>query len=70
MDESSAANPRVRNVLLAADFARHVTDGWGNDALPDDIAEIEKLVHLPREALLARLGVPGEELYRFLSPAT
>ncbi|WP_332670173.1 HDOD domain-containing protein [Aromatoleum sp.] len=70
MDESSAANPRVRNVLLAADFARHVADRWSNDALPDDIAEIEKLVHLPREALLARLGVPGEELYRFFPPAT
>lgn len=70
MDESAAANPRVRNVLLAADFARHVADGWSNDALPDDIAEIEKLVHLPREALLPRLGVPGQELYRFFPPAT
>ncbi len=70
MDESSAANPRAHNVLLAADFARHVADGWSNDALPDDIAEIEKLVRVPREALLARLGVPGQELYRFLPPAT
>lgn len=70
MDESAEANPRVRNVLLAADFARHVADGWRNDALPDDIAEIEKLVRLPREALLARLGVPGQELYRFFPPAT
>ncbi|MDT3672827.1 MAG: HDOD domain-containing protein [Aromatoleum sp.] len=70
MDESSAANPRVHNVLLAADFARHVADGWSNDALPDDIAEIEKLVRVPREALLARLGVPGQELYRFFPPAT
>ena len=70
MDESSSANPRVHNVLLAADFARHVADGWSNDALPDDIVEIEKLVRVPREALLARLGVPGQELYRFFPPAT
>ena len=70
MDESRAANLRVRNVRLAADFARHLADGWGNDALPDDIAEIESLVHLPREQVLARLGAPAEDLYRFFPPAT
>lgn len=70
MDDANADNPRVRNVQLAADFARHLEFGWDNDALPDDIAEIEKLVHLNREPLLARLGTPVEELYRFFPPAT
>lgn len=70
MDDANADNPRVRNVQLAADFARHLEFGWDNDALPDDIAEIGKLVHLNREPLLARLGTPAEELYRFFPPAT
>jgi len=70
MDDAHADNPRVRNVQLAADFARHLEFGWDNDALPDDIAAIEKLVHLNREPLLARLGTPAEELYRFFPPAT
>jgi HD-like signal output (HDOD) protein len=70
MDEAHAEHPRVRNVVLAANFARHVANGWDNDALPDDIAEIEKLVRLNRETLLSRLGVPQEELFRFVPPAT
>lgn len=70
MDPAHADNPRVRNVLLAADFARHVSDGWDNEALPDDIDALEKLVRVNREALLARLNVPPEEMYRFFPPAT
>lgn len=70
MDPAHGDNPRVRNVLLASDFARHLANGWGNDALPDDIQAIEDLVHLHREALLSRLGVPSEELYRFVPPVT
>ena len=70
MDEAHADHPRVRNVLLAANFARHLSEGWDNPGLPDDIAEIEKLVHLNRETLLARLGTPQEELFRFSVPAT
>ncbi|HJV26868.1 MAG TPA: HDOD domain-containing protein [Aromatoleum sp.] len=70
MDETLADHPRVRNVVLAANFARHLSNGWDNDALPDDIAEIERLVRLNRETLLSRLGVPQEELFRFVPPAT
>lgn len=70
MDPAHADNPRVRNVLLAADFARHLADGWANDALPDDIQAVESLVHLNHDALLTRLGVPPDELYRFAPPAT
>lgn len=70
MDPAHADNPRVRNVVLASDFARHLSEGWDNTALPDDIDAIESLVHVNREALLARLGVPPEEMYRFFPPAT
>ena len=66
MDESHADNPRVRNVRLAADFARHVASGWDNAALPDDIAAIGDLVRLNREQLIVRLQVPAEESHRFI----
>lgn len=70
MDPAHAMNPRVRNVLLAANFARHLESGWDNDALPDDVVEVAALVHLQPEQLLPRLGVPSEELHRFFPPAT
>ena len=70
MDETHANTPKIRNVRLAADFARHAATGWDNEALPDDIAAIAELVHMKREQLLARLLVPPEELHRFYPPAT
>lgn len=66
MDPNQADNPRVRNVLLATDFARHVAHGWDDAALPDDLAAIEQLVHVNRVQLLHRLGAPEEALARFL----
>lgn len=67
LDDANAQNPRVRNVRLAGDFARHVARGWTDAALPDDIAEIERLLHIGREPLLRRLGVPPEHADRFLT---
>ena len=69
LDEAHADHPRVRNVRLAANFTRHLAQGWGDPALPDDLSEIERLVHLGREQLLLRLGTPPEEQYRFLPQA-
>lgn len=69
MDEAHAEHPRVRNVRLAACFARHVALGWDNPALPEDIAQIERLIHLGREQLLLRLGTPAEEMPRFTPTA-
>lgn len=68
LDETQHENARVRTVKLAADFARHVSRGWDDAALPDDIAAIEKLLHLPRDVLLQRLGVPEELRHRFALP--
>lgn len=65
LDEKNAHNPRVRNVCLASDFARHLAHGWDDAALPDDITEIESLLHLNRDTLLRRLGTPAEHLHRF-----
>ncbi len=69
MDESKADHPRVRNVLLATDFARHVAHGWDDAALPDDLAAIGSLIHLGREPLLNRLGAPPEAMARLLPAA-
>ncbi len=70
LDEANAEHPRVRNVRLASNFARHVARGWDNAALPDDIDEIEKLLRINRELLLKRIGTPPEHLERFLPEPT
>jgi hypothetical protein len=66
LDASHADNPRVRNVRLANNFARHLANGWDDPALPDDIDEIERLLHIGREQLLMRLGTPAEHAHRFM----
>jgi HD-like signal output (HDOD) protein len=59
-DRGNAENPRVRNVLLAVDLARHSANGWDDAALPDDYKAIEELVHISHESLLQKLGLPVE----------
>lgn len=60
MDESQAEHPRVRNVILAGNLARHMTKGWGDPALPDDYRGIADLLRLSIENTLLRLNVPEE----------
>jgi HD-like signal output (HDOD) protein len=61
MDRKNADNPRVRNVTLAVDLARHSANGWDDAALPDDYTAIEDLLHISHESLMQKLGieVPG-----------
>lgn len=61
IDPAQADHPRIRNVQLAVDLARHSANGWNNAALPDDFAAIEKLLHLNRDALIQRLKLTDEE---------
>jgi HD-like signal output (HDOD) protein len=61
IDSSHADHPRIRNVLLAADLARHSANGWNDAALPDDFAAIGKLLNLNRDALIERLKLTDEE---------
>jgi HD-like signal output (HDOD) protein len=68
LDESQCDNPRVRTINLASDFARHVSFGWDNPALPNDIADLYALLRIPPEALLRRLDAP-EEFWPRLLPA-
>ncbi len=52
-DDSHAAHPQVQSVVLAIRVARHTEDparGWGNPAVPDDLAEIGQLLNLSSAA--------------------
>jgi HD-like signal output (HDOD) protein len=57
MDRNNAGNPRVQNVTLAVDLARHSANGWDDAALPDDYAAIETLLHVSHANLMQRLGL-------------
>jgi HD-like signal output (HDOD) protein len=57
MDPQKAEHPRVRNVKLAVDLARHSANGWDDAALPDDFKAIEDLLHLSHEKLMHKLGL-------------
>lgn len=61
MDRANADNPRVRNVVLAVDLARHSANGWNDAALPDDFKAIEDLLHISHETLLRKLGLEAPE---------
>jgi hypothetical protein len=57
MDNQHAENPRVRNVKLAVDLARHSASGWNDPALPDDFKGIRELLRINQQTLVRRLGV-------------
>jgi len=60
LDPANAELPRVLNVKLAVDLARHSAHGWEDPALPDDYRAIEKLLFLRHDQLLTRLGQQAE----------
>ncbi len=61
MDDSHWERPRVKNVKLAADLARHSANGWDDPALPDDFRAIATLMNIDEEALWIRLGLKNPE---------
>lgn len=68
MDRKNADHPRVRNVTLAVDLARHSANGWDDAALPDDYRAIQDLLHISHETLAHRLGI--EPVSGLLTPDT
>lgn len=56
MDDAAASQPRVRNVVLAVDLARHSANGWDDAALPDDYKAIAELLRLRPEQVPALVG--------------
>jgi len=61
MDDAHADNPRVKNVVLAVDLARHSANGWDDAALPDDYTAIGELLHVNQETVLRKIGVETPE---------
>jgi HD-like signal output (HDOD) protein len=57
-DDNAAEEPRVRNVVLAVNLARHSANGWDDAALPDDYLAIAGLLNLSVEAVMERIGAP------------
>ena len=53
MDPAQARTTRVRNVMLAANLARHSAQGWDNAALPDDYREIGALLRMELDKVVA-----------------
>jgi HD-like signal output (HDOD) protein len=63
MDPAQAHTTRVRNVMLAANLARHSAHGWDNAALPDDYRDVGALLRMEPDKVkgLVRAG-PASEL--------
>lgn len=59
MDDSNAGKPRVRNVTLAVNLARHSANGWNDAALPDDYRDMGALLRIPAADAMA-LVAPDE----------
>jgi len=55
MNDTSAQQPRVRNVALAVNLARHSANGWDDAALPDDYKDIGELLRIPAVQVMAML---------------
>lgn len=68
LDHRQAENPRVRNVKLAVDLARHAANGWNDPALPDDFKGIRDLLHINQETLVRRLEVDDATAQTLLAP--
>lgn len=57
MNEECAEDPRVRNVILAVNLARHSANGWDDAALPDDYVDVGELLGMPVEDVVVVIGV-------------
>ena len=68
MDDANADLPRVQNVTLAVNLARHSANDWTDAALPDDLRAIGALLHVRNETLQARLNVPIEAWLQIFPP--
>ena len=66
MDDAHAEQPRVRNVVLAVNIARHSIHDWDNAALPDDYREVAALLSI--SAAQAREMIEGNVVQPALHP--
>ena len=69
VESRNDTNPRVRNVKLAVDLARHSANGWDDAALPDDYKGIRDLLHISQPTLIRRLGLDDQKTAAMLLDA-
>lgn len=69
MDDAHADKPRVKNVKLAVDLARHSANGWDDPALPDDFRAIAALMNIDDATLRLRLGLEPADANGAIPPA-
>ncbi len=62
IDDTRTTHPRVRNVILAINLARHSANGWNDAALPDDFIAIERLLGVNRDTLINLLGLTSDQI--------
>lgn len=55
MNDACSQKPRVRNVVLAVNLARHSAHDWDDAALLDDYKEIGELLRMPAEEAMIML---------------
>lgn len=60
MNDSCSKQPRVRNVELAVNLARHTANGWDDAALPDDFKEIGELLRMTAEQVMIMLEADAD----------
>jgi HD-like signal output (HDOD) protein len=54
-NDKRANDPQVQCVKLAIRLARHTADDWSDEAVPDDLLDIARLLNLSQEATLKLL---------------
>lgn len=57
MNDYSSNSPRLRNVVLAVNLARHSARGWDDAALPDDYKDIGELLRMKAEDVMKMIYV-------------
>jgi len=61
-EDAGITEPRVRNIALAVNLARHSSHGWNDAALPDDYQEIAALLNIQPERVLNMLGLGAKKI--------
>lgn len=56
VSDDPSQQPRVLNVVLAVNLARHSANGWDDAALPDDYKEIGELLRMTAEDVFLMVG--------------
>ncbi|WP_035382952.1 HDOD domain-containing protein [Ferriphaselus sp. R-1] len=56
-DTEHSRHPRVRNVELAINLARHSANGWDDAALPDDYKDIGELIRMSADEVMAMVAM-------------